>query len=216
MPIEFRCQACGKQLRTPDNSGGKQGKCPHCQAVMQIPLPPSPAGTGGGNLFDSAAGSVKSTSSPNDLFGNFGSPPPTSPQNNPFAESSNPYAPPQKSAAAYGGGGGGGVVNDNSGLILGLGITSVTLGGISIFFFCCCALIGIPAALIGIGTGLPAIFMGNSYFHRVPPHLQSGNAKAGWVCGIIGVTLSLLSGTITVVVLVLNIGSMVMNSPPNF
>lgn len=37
MPIEFRCTACNKLLRTPDDTAGKQAKCPECGAVMQIP-----------------------------------------------------------------------------------------------------------------------------------------------------------------------------------
>lgn len=41
MPIEFRCTACDKLLRTPDGTAGKQAKCPECGAVMQIPAPTS-------------------------------------------------------------------------------------------------------------------------------------------------------------------------------
>jgi uncharacterized membrane protein/phage FluMu protein Com len=37
MPIEFRCTACDKLLRTPDETAGKQAKCPECGALMQIP-----------------------------------------------------------------------------------------------------------------------------------------------------------------------------------
>lgn len=37
MPIEFSCTQCGKQLRTPDETAGKQAKCPQCGAVMEIP-----------------------------------------------------------------------------------------------------------------------------------------------------------------------------------
>ena len=39
MPIEFRCAQCGKLLRTPDETAGKQAKCPECGAVMRIPAP---------------------------------------------------------------------------------------------------------------------------------------------------------------------------------
>lgn len=54
MPIEFACSQCGKQLRTPDETAGRQAKCPQCGAIMQIPNaaaappaaepPPSPFG----------------------------------------------------------------------------------------------------------------------------------------------------------------------------
>jgi hypothetical protein len=45
MPIEFPCSQCGKVLRVPDGSGGKQAKCPHCTAVVEVPAAaPPPAG----------------------------------------------------------------------------------------------------------------------------------------------------------------------------
>src|SRR5690606_26481769 len=37
MPIEFRCSQCQKLLRTPDDTAGKQAKCPSCGAVVPIP-----------------------------------------------------------------------------------------------------------------------------------------------------------------------------------
>ncbi len=37
MPIEFNCRACGKLLRTPDQSEGKPAKCPHCESVSTVP-----------------------------------------------------------------------------------------------------------------------------------------------------------------------------------
>lgn len=46
MPIEFRCTACDKLLRTPDETAGKQAKCPECGALMQIPSPAAAASAG--------------------------------------------------------------------------------------------------------------------------------------------------------------------------
>lgn len=43
MPIEFSCTQCGKQLRTPDETAGKNAKCPQCGAIMQIPATSHPA-----------------------------------------------------------------------------------------------------------------------------------------------------------------------------
>jgi phage FluMu protein Com len=37
MTIEFRCGQCNQLLRVPDNSSGKNARCPKCKALMQIP-----------------------------------------------------------------------------------------------------------------------------------------------------------------------------------
>ncbi len=39
MPIEFRCTKCSKLLRTPDETGGKQARCPQCGTILAIPVP---------------------------------------------------------------------------------------------------------------------------------------------------------------------------------
>ncbi len=44
MPIEFRCPRCGRLLRTPDDTAGKQAQCPACGTLSTIP-PPSPLPT---------------------------------------------------------------------------------------------------------------------------------------------------------------------------
>lgn len=38
MPIEFRCTSCDKLLRTPDDSAGKNAKCPQCGGIVAVPL----------------------------------------------------------------------------------------------------------------------------------------------------------------------------------
>jgi len=50
MPIEFRCTACGKLLRTPDQTHGQQAKCPACGAGVTVPEAgqSSPPGTAPG------------------------------------------------------------------------------------------------------------------------------------------------------------------------
>ena len=70
MSIEFRCNQCGKLLRTGDDTAGMEARCPACGAVVPIPAagasatdvqphaatmtsspvtpPPSPPGQGGG------------------------------------------------------------------------------------------------------------------------------------------------------------------------
>jgi len=39
MPIEFRCTECGRLLRTPDDTAGKQAQCPACGTLSTIPPP---------------------------------------------------------------------------------------------------------------------------------------------------------------------------------
>jgi hypothetical protein len=59
MPIEFRCNECGKLLRTDDETVGRQAQCPECGAISIVPsltapseTPPSPfAPSAGGNPF---------------------------------------------------------------------------------------------------------------------------------------------------------------------
>ena len=41
--ISFPCGSCGQTVRTPMSAAGKKGKCPHCQAVVQIPGAAAPA-----------------------------------------------------------------------------------------------------------------------------------------------------------------------------
>src|SRR5262245_24539082 len=35
--ITFMCVHCNEELKVPDNTAGKRGKCPHCGKVVQIP-----------------------------------------------------------------------------------------------------------------------------------------------------------------------------------
>lgn len=39
--IEFYCSHCGRQVRVAAAAAGQRGKCPGCQAVVQIPDLPS-------------------------------------------------------------------------------------------------------------------------------------------------------------------------------
>lgn len=104
MPIEFRCTQCQKLLRTQDDTAGKQAKCPHCGAMVSIPLPGGSEPFGGplpsqGNPFDSAGGPPPVAGIPGALppVGGFGVPGVGAAQPPGF----NPYQSP-----AFGGGGG--------------------------------------------------------------------------------------------------------------
>jgi hypothetical protein len=39
MTIKFHCEYCGNLVQAPDDTGGKRGKCPHCQRSNFIPAP---------------------------------------------------------------------------------------------------------------------------------------------------------------------------------
>lgn len=57
MPIEFPCAQCGNLLRTPDDTAGKQAKCPDCGGLTRVPTPtqqdapPQVTTPGGGSPF---------------------------------------------------------------------------------------------------------------------------------------------------------------------
>lgn len=38
--FQFFCSSCGHQVRVVESAAGQRGKCPRCQAVVQIPTPP--------------------------------------------------------------------------------------------------------------------------------------------------------------------------------
>ncbi len=44
MPIEFRCEHCNKEIRAPENTAGRTGKCPHCKGLNYVPLPEDEVG----------------------------------------------------------------------------------------------------------------------------------------------------------------------------
>ncbi len=39
MPIDFRCNGCGKLLRTADDTAGRPAQCPECGALTTVPTP---------------------------------------------------------------------------------------------------------------------------------------------------------------------------------
>ena len=92
MPIEFRCTHCQKLLRTPDDTAGKQAKCPECGTILVIPVPtalaPSPGarGAAGGGVPPPMGGSPAGAASP------FGGPQGPTPAANPY-QSPSAYAP---------------------------------------------------------------------------------------------------------------------------
>ncbi len=39
MTIKLHCDHCGKEIKAPDDAGGKWGKCPACHNKLYVPLP---------------------------------------------------------------------------------------------------------------------------------------------------------------------------------
>ena len=87
MAIEFPCRQCRQLLRTPDDTAGRQAKCPQCSAIVEIPTT-----DGRGSELTAPAGSENpfpaSEQSRQDSF--------ESPSAQDFA---NPYAPPTSAAS---------------------------------------------------------------------------------------------------------------------
>lgn len=163
MTIQFNCTECNKTIETPDDSAGKQCRCPDCGQVMQIPDPEIPIGQ---------------------PFGDSPKPSPYSP--NPYAtpgapDTSMPAHPPMESNYR---------TSDRSGLVLTLGIISIVVSlmscGCCLLFFPVGLGLGIPAWVMGkndlkqIGQGL-----------RSPS--QKSALQAGMICGIVGFSLATLS-----------------------
>ncbi len=56
MSIEFSCPHCGKHLRTPDETAGRQAKCPQCGELSQIPIAALAPAPTVGDAFHGTAG----------------------------------------------------------------------------------------------------------------------------------------------------------------
>lgn len=89
MPIEFTCPQCRHRLRTPDDSAGKQSRCPQCGHIAAIPTP-GDFGANGEELPPSAAVIPLDNRPANTIWQK---------SENPFADltrpvASNPYAAP--------------------------------------------------------------------------------------------------------------------------
>ncbi|QDV69848.1 hypothetical protein Poly24_35660 [Rosistilla carotiformis] len=97
MPIEFPCDGCQQKLRVPDNSAGKQAKCPNCARILTIPASqaaspaaaPAPMPPADDDPFNFGGGSAQPVS------GGHGFSP---------SASANPYASPTAAARPMAGG----------------------------------------------------------------------------------------------------------------
>lgn len=133
MPIEFRCSRCNRLLRTPDDTAGRQAKCPECGNEQTIPSPASPAATA------------------------FSPPPPPPPQTSPFSgpqgeTASAPGSPYQ--SPEYGGP----YLPPHAGLDFprndSKAVASLVFGILTMIIGCCCPLVALFTGGAGITLGV--------------------------------------------------------------
>ena len=229
MPIEFTCSECGKNLRTPDDSGGKNGRCPDCGSIMVIPAK--------GGVHSSSPASQKqptqksateSTAEMSDPLGPGASPGPRNPlgvhapSKLPLASptSRNPYQSPNAAATPYGArpsapqG-----PQPKTGVVLTLGTLSL-ISAVGIYLLvCCCWPLSLLPMLVALGCGIPAWLVGQQELKKFKAGVYSGRGKgeitAGYIFGILGVVLSLLSIVAFIVLIVQGI-SLGANDPSAF
>ena len=229
MPIEFTCSECGKTLRTPDDSGGKNGRCPDCGSIMVIPAK--------GGVHSSSPASQKqptqksateSTAEMSDPLGPGASPGPRNPlgvhapSKLPLASptSRNPYQSPNAAATPYGArpsapqG-----PQPKTGVVLTLGTLSL-ISAVGIYLLvCCCWPLSLLPMLVALGCGIPAWLVGQQELKKFKAGVYSGRGKgeitAGYIFGVLGVVLSLLS-IVAFIVLIFQGISLGANDPSAF
>lgn len=192
-------------LRTPDDSGGKKGRCPDCGSIMTIPENDAAAST-----TSQAYSSSRPT--PNDPPGKFpshdplglgiGSPEPqkkSTPAAGPTrtATSKPTYNPYQSPGPASGQAMRPPGNAPKTGLVLTLGIISL-VSSIAIYLFvCCCWPISVLPMLVALSCGIPAWIVGHQELKRYAAGAYGrqgqGEMKAGYICAILGVVFSIIS-----------------------
>ena len=209
MPIEFTCSECGKTLRTPDDSGGKNGRCPDCGSIMVIP---AQGGVPSAEISE-ALGPGASPGPPNPLGGH-------APSKQPLGSSTrrNPYQSPRAEATQWGAPPSGQQgPQPKTGVVLTLGIISL-ISAVGIYpLVCCCRPLSLLPMLVALSCGIPDWLVGQQELKQFKAGVYSGRGKgeitAGYICGILGVVLSLLS-IIAFIVLGISLGAI--NDPNAF
>ena len=229
MPIEFTCSECGKTLRTPDDSGGKNGRCPDCGSIMVIPAkggvhPSSPAS----QKQPTQKSATESTAEMSDPLGPGASPGPRNPlgvhapSKLPLASptSRTPYQSPNAAATPYGARPSGPQgPQPKTGVVLPLGTLSL-ISAVGIYLLvCCCWPLSLLPMLVALGCGIPAWLVGQQELKKFKAGVYAGRGKgeitAGYIFGILGVVLSLLSIVAFIVLIVQGI-SLGANDPSAF
>lgn len=202
MPV-IACPHCSTRLEAPESVLGREVVCGRCKrnfmAVAAATVAPQQPAATAGEAEPSPANEVgQADVNPYDTgmgaaAGN--EPPPTPP----------PPAPSPFGAAPMAGVGPGmqGPISGNATASMVLGISSIA---VSVLGMCCCG----PVGVLSVAAGIVAVILAR----RVDDELASGRtgpaseprAKAGKICGIIGIVLGGLALVLLVLGLLLNIG----------
>lgn len=226
---EFNCQSCGKLLKTPDGSEGKQGRCPHCGQVMSIPggrpgaATPSAPQLGLPPARPPQPGQPTNPGQPSSHPIKPGAMPAGFPQVGPAGQvpgpaSANPFSnAPQPGYPGFGGPMGMGPAMGmyrgqphRGGSVLGFGIVAL-IGGIGSLMTCvpCLGCFMLPMPLLAIGFGIPAWIMGQRDLKLIQSGQMDpsgeGQTKTGFIMGIIGVCLGALGILIFAGVIILQV-----------
>lgn len=100
MSFHFECTRCREEIKVPEGTGGKKTRCPHCQAVIQIPVPQAaepPRNPSRQPLSEQPRERVSKSSSPSSpMRSAVGDNTPRDPHGESFREleTENPYAAP--------------------------------------------------------------------------------------------------------------------------
>lgn len=220
MPISFACTGCGRNLQTPDSMAGKKGKCPHCNAVMQIPAASS---ADDADPFGFGGSSSKPAASPppaGDLFGDLGASSSSS-SGGSYGAGGAPrgfaYQPPGATASrVYSGSSHGSEASQGravTSLICGI-IGAVTCLASAV---CCCLPAGPLLMLIGEGVslvlGIVAWVVGQIEIRASGPNGPTrGMATAGMICGIVTTVVAALLCVLGLLI-ILGLTAFILSSP---
>ena len=180
MPLQVTCPSCGRVLPVRDDLIGRQVKCGECQTVFTVEAP--------GGRRDESEGYREgrpASSRP---------PPPEEPPRRDDRDDSDLDERERRSRRGRRRRSSGGRLSHRGGMVLTFGILSLVGGIFSLFAFCCFLFLFGP--LLGFGFGIPSVVMGNGDLRRMSAGEMDSSGRGmtmgGFVCGIIGVVMSLI------------------------
>src|SRR5579885_597413 len=240
MPTLVNCPACERKLRVPDNLLGKKVKCPGCLKPFtageapadELPAeePPAEEGPGGGGSPWSGLDKVSERPS---RAGRRAAPQeeeappeeeerPSRRRRDEEDEGQEEERPSRRRRDEEDEGDEedrprrrrrlrGGLQPHRGGLILALGIVSITCGVLALTSVCCSLALVFPLA--GLPTGTIAWILGHKDLALIRAREMDptgeGTTKGGWICGLIGTIVNALAligcGALVILVLVFNI-----------